>query len=131
MSELASFELALRRFTEETVPGDLLELTNEIARDGHRALVQMTPAQSGETKGNIHLTVGSPTSFSKGAPDPSGSRVLQEGEAALAERTDPFSPVWLNATGFKFRWLNNGTRKMAGRHMIELTIERLKQKFGR
>ena len=129
-----SFSMALRRYTEKTVPDLARDRMTVIALEAARQVTLLTPVDTGRAKGGWQFTVGNAAGYAEGEPgrmDPS-----KEGVPGMATQMDVFDQMpnwnpgdwlWLHNGVPYITYLNDGTDKTSAHHMLERTVAHLKR----
>ena len=126
----ASFNLALKKYGQTTVPGLMQGRMAVIAFTAAKSLTELTPVDRGRAKGNWQTTLREPAEGEVERLDPSkkGSPGVPAMMEAL-ERVQGWQPgewVWFHNGVPYITYLNDGTERTEAHHMLERTAEYLR-----
>lgn len=133
-SNIEEFSAGLER-VKARLPEAVTEMTKEAAREAARFLVQATPVDTGRLRGNWQVSAGRPRYTSS----PARADRSAGGEATvqrltrdiqllgqLRDRTRNRAPVIYLANGTPYaRYVEHGTPRMPGAHMLARTVAHL------
>lgn len=124
------FDLYLRGFGEKIVPERAKQVQTAIALEAARGLVMATPVKSGRLRGNWQLTHDVPAEgFSESLKDETGSATMARA-SSVAQEIKPFELTWMHNGVPYAGYVNDGTPRMTGQHMLETTVARLRSWIG-
>lgn len=128
-TDVRSFNLALGRYGQETVPSIQQGRLTVIALTGAKSLTERTPVDTGRAKGNWQFTVGEPAEgeIERLEPSPEGTPATQVQADVLAgmQRWRPGDWIWFHNGVPYIQILNDGTESRTGHHMVELTRDHI------
>jgi hypothetical protein len=128
-TNLSQFNRALKRATKDYPAAQLVPFHKKLAFDTLASLVRRTRVDTGRAKGGWQTTVNYSPENDINRLDVSGELAMAEANAALAN-LGPFQNVLLTNNVHYIRYLNDGTDKFAGDHMVEGALAEVGASFG-
>jgi hypothetical protein len=131
-SNIEAFDLALRRYGDEHIPGRMRDRVNVIVLEGTKSLVEKTPRDRGYAKGNWQVTLNGPAGGEierfDSAPvgSSAGSPAVRDAEAAT-EAWKPGDFVWWHNGVPYINVLEHGAQSRAANHMLARTVDHLRR----
>ena len=129
-----SFNLALERYTRQDVLEFQKGRMTVIALEVMKGLTELTPVDTGRAKGNWQFTVGGPAEGEVERLDPSAAGTPSlAGQVDVLTKAQEWKPgdwMWFHNGVPYIGVLNDGTDTREAHHMLELTVERIKNWVG-
>lgn len=123
-TNVAQFNLALRRFTEELLPEQVVLFHKKLTLEALARVVRRTPVDTGRARGNWQATIGSPATGQVDAVDRGGGETVAAGARAIA-KLPPYSVSFLTNNVPYAQRLEEGWSQQAPKGMVALTFAEL------
>jgi hypothetical protein len=129
-TSFASFGASLQKYGEQEVPEIQKGTLTVIALTGAKSLTELTPVDTGRAKGNWQFTVGQPADgeVERTDPSPAGAPGAAATSDVLREIANwkPGDWLWFHNGVPYIQVLNDGGENREAHHMLERTVEYLK-----
>ena len=131
-TNVEAFDLALKRYGDEHIPGVMRDRVTVIALEGTKSLVEKTPRDRGYAKGNWQITLRQPASGEVDRLDPNpvgssaGSPSMDEAERRMEDWTPGDFIWWHNGVPYIGK-LEKGDEARRPNLMLERTITHLRR----
>jgi len=122
------FNLSLRNFAAVAVPKKIQQIHQKVALEALKSLVMETRVKTGRARGNWQVENNDRPETATMDTDPDGSGTIQRGAGVIATAM-PFSVTYIANNVAYIGYLEDGSGKFAGDHMMARTIEKIKRMF--
>jgi len=122
------FSLSLRNFAAVEVPKKIQQIHQKVALEALKGLVMKTRVRTGRARGNWQVENNNRPETATMDTDPDGSGTIQKGSGVIAAAM-PFSVTYITNNVVYIVYLEDGSGKFPGDHMMARTIEEVKRMF--
>jgi len=122
------FNQAIGSYAAVEVPKKIQQIHQKVALEALKSLVMKTRVRTGRARGNWQVENNNRPETATMDTDPDGSGTIQKGAGAIAAAM-PFSVTYITNNVVYIVYLEDGSGKFPGDHMMARTIEEVKRMF--
>lgn len=130
-TNLSQFQLDISTWAKTHLVAQIKLAIQKLAMDILRDVVANTPVDTGRARGNWQVSFNQSPEIALLVSDKEGNKTVQTGIAKLEEiMGQPLGVVYLTNNISYIQYLEEGTSKRGGKHMLHDAVEKARAQFG-